>query len=142
VPIGALDTAVSGTPRRLLVERTLKSLRARGATGLYDSTWAAYRRMERGFEPTMNNTIVLLTDGRNEAVGGLSLAELVKRLKAADPKKPIQIVTIAFGADADHRALAQISAATGGASYRANSAADIQKIYVSSLARYAGAALR
>jgi hypothetical protein len=62
----------------------------------------------------MNNTIVLLTDGRNEAVGGLSLAELVKRLKAADPKKQIQIVTIAFGADADHRALAQISAATGG----------------------------
>jgi hypothetical protein len=41
VPIGALDTAVSGTPRRLLVERTLKSLRARGATG---STTARGRR--------------------------------------------------------------------------------------------------
>jgi hypothetical protein len=92
--------------------------------------------MERGFSPQMSNTIVLLTDGRQRGRRRLSLAELVKRLKAltrsADPDR-------APSPSAPTRIKArcqQSSAAKGGRRrYRANSAADIQRSIVSSLAR-------
>ena len=65
--------------------------------------------------------------------GGLSLDQLLSELDSAkDPSRPVRIITIGMG-EADPSALQQISAATGGTSYIANTPQDIERILVEAL---------
>ena len=44
-----------------------------GGTGLYDTALAAYRTALRNYDPHYSNAVVLMTDGRNEDPGSISL---------------------------------------------------------------------
>lgn len=105
-----------------------------GDTGLYDTTWAAFTKMQASYSPKYVNSVVILTDGENDdPQGGLSLKQLLAKLEAArDPKRPVRVVTIGMG-EADARALQAISKATGGTSYIANTPQDIQRVFVEAL---------
>jgi hypothetical protein len=59
--------------------------------------------------------VVLLTDGANDdQEKNLNLQGLLDQLGKGDPKRPVSVVTIALGQDANDRVLQQISAATNG----------------------------
>lgn len=106
----------------------------RGDTGLYDTTWAAFQKMQQEYDPKLVNSVVIFTDGENDDPGGgLSLKELVSKMDAAwDIDRPVRIVTIGMG-EADPSALKAISKATGGTSYIANTPDDIQRVFVEAL---------
>lgn len=135
-PIDRLDQQVGSTTHRAklatLVRGSTKYLG--GDTGLYDTTLAAYRDMIRTWEGGYINSVVVMTDGVNDdTTGGISLAQLLASLRSEGNKaKPVRIITIGMG-EADPSALKQISAATGGTSYIANSPADIQRVFVEAL---------
>jgi hypothetical protein len=76
---------------------------------------------------------VVLTDGKNDAEGGLSLQALLKRVQKDAEDRPVRIITIAYGPDADSEALQKIARATKGASYIAPTSAEISKIYSAAL---------
>ncbi|CUR55847.1 exported hypothetical protein [metagenome] len=83
-------------------------------TGLYNTALAAYRRVQRGYDPAANNVVTIFTDGRNEDSGGLDLPGLLTQLRAArDPRHPVSVLFIAYG-DADRAAMARIVGVTGG----------------------------
>ncbi len=104
-----------------------------GDTGLYDTTWAAYQKMQKEFDPEFVNSVVILTDGENDdPQGGLSLDQLLAKIKASPQDRPVRIVTIGMG-EADPRALQAISKATGGTSWIANTPNDIQRVFVEAL---------
>lgn len=106
-----------------------------GDTALYDTTLAAYRRMQEAWQPDRLNVVILLTDGKNEDPSGLSKSALLEKLKqAADPKKPVTIATIAYGQDADVDTLKQISEATGGRSFVAADPKDLSRVFLTMLA--------
>lgn len=115
------------------VVRTIPQ-KLKGDTGLYDTTWAAYAKMQATYNPKFVNSVVIFTDGENDdPQGGLSLKQLLDKLAAArDPKRPVRVVTIGMG-EADARALQAISQATGGTSYIANTPQDIQRVFVEAL---------
>jgi Ca-activated chloride channel homolog len=92
--------------------------RVGGNTGLYDTALAAFQDVSAHYDPASVNVVALLTDGADLDPDSVGLPALLSRLKAAyNPSKPVHIVTIGFGADADASALQQISAATHGQSY-------------------------
>ncbi|QIB47022.1 substrate-binding domain-containing protein [Streptomyces aureoverticillatus] len=136
VPTGRLgDRRGDGTQR----DRLTKAFGALqpvpgGATGLYDTTLAAYEKARKGYVKGRFNTLVLLTDGVNQDPGSITRTELVSRLRAlADPEKPLPIIAIAVGPDADEREVDQIARATGGSGHEVDDPAQIHSVILKAI---------
>jgi Ca-activated chloride channel homolog len=112
---GRAGEKIGGVERRQAVIGAVRRLQATGGTGLYDTVYAAYLRMQQAWQPNAQNVLVVMTDGKNEDDEGLTLPELIQRLRAAArANRPLPIVGVAVGPRADAHALQEISAATGG----------------------------
>lgn len=107
---------------------------AGGKTGLYDSLLAAYTLATREYNPAYSNSVAVFTAGVNDDAGSIGLSQLVNRLKDLyDPDRPVRIVPIGVGTDADMAALQQIAEATGSPAYEANTADDVLTVLASGL---------
>jgi Ca-activated chloride channel family protein len=118
-PLGSLD---NGVPQRLALQRAGATLPSRvgGSTALYDTALAGFEALQNNFDATKVNAEVLITDGRNERTGGLDLNGLLAKLRTEyDPSRPVEIIGIGLGPDADMGVLNQIAAVTGGKAYQA-----------------------
>ncbi len=98
-----------------------------GATSLYDTIAAAYEAASARYADGRFNAVVVVTDGVNEDPGSISLPTLVDDVRRRfDGTRPVRIITVAYGGDADVRTLRSIADATGGRSYRALTADQVQ----------------
>ncbi|WP_373281480.1 substrate-binding domain-containing protein [Microtetraspora fusca] len=138
VRLGSIAKPDSGQEiRRTSLFRIADGIRALpGRTSsLYDSILAGFREVSRDYDPLMNNSLLLLTAGKDDGEG-LSRAELVKALRAEwDPERPVQIIVVAFGAGADRNALNEIVSVTNGQLYVAEQPGQIIDVFLSALAR-------
>ncbi|SDN34038.1 substrate-binding domain-containing protein [Allokutzneria albata] len=133
VGLGPLMERMNGGTRRDALKAAAASLtgRTRGATGLYDTALAAWRTVRADHDPTKVNSVVLITDGRNEDQQGLDLAGLLQTLRAeANPAQPVPIILIGLGPEVDMEVLQQIGTATGGKAYAAREAGDVRGVLV------------
>jgi len=134
VPIGPMNGTVNGVPRREALAKAHAAMRPQGDTGLYDTTLAGYRALKAKWQPDRINALVLVTDGINDDPGSLTLQQLIARLKQErDPERPIGIIAIAYGADAQIGILKQITDVTGGAAYSSKDPRDIGKVFLQAL---------
>jgi Ca-activated chloride channel family protein len=139
IPIGPTNARLpNGKIRRQVLAEALTRLQAtNGDTGLYDTTLAAFRALQRSYAPQRINIVVLLTDGINDdPKGGITRTELLARLKAEQKKdQPVRIITIAYGADADATSLRLISQATGGLAYVSRDPRDILRVFTDAITK-------
>ncbi|MFI6052807.1 substrate-binding and VWA domain-containing protein [Streptomyces violascens] len=137
VPTARLgDPAAGGPTQRDRLSAAFAALQPvpGGATGLFDTTLAAYKEATSTYVSGKFNAVVLLTDGANEDPGSISRADLVTQLqKLTDPSKPVPLIAIAVGPDADKDEVQQIAKATGGAGYQVNDPADIQAVILQAI---------
>lgn len=135
-PIRKMDEVVEGVTQRERLVAGIAGLsdRTGGATGLYDSTLAAYRTVQASYDSRAINSVILFTDGANDDAESLELDQLLETLqRERDPAKPVVIVTIGITEDADAETLQKISAATGGTSYVARAPQDIPSVFADAL---------
>lgn len=138
VPLGLLNDRRGSVSQRqaLLAAAATLPGRVHGGTALYDTVLAAYRQVQAGFDPSKVNSVVLMTDGQNDYSGGQSLDQLLAALHAgADRQRPVRVITIGIGTDADAGALTRISAATGGKFYSVRNASDIAGVFLDAIAQ-------
>jgi hypothetical protein len=130
-PLGQVGT----TRSQLIAADASLPQRVGGDTALYETARAAFEDVRRHYVPGDVNTVVLFTDGSNVDPGDdLTLHGLVKQLRDEyDPAKPVRIVTIGFGHDADTAALHAISSATHGQSYHVDDPAQIQLVLLDAI---------
>ncbi|MGH9251757.1 MAG: substrate-binding domain-containing protein, partial [Acidimicrobiales bacterium] len=137
VPVGPLTDPVGEVTRKEALVVAVDELpdRAEGGTALYDTTLAAFRTVRAIYDPEKINSVVLLTDGRNEDDPvGIDLDSLLTTLRTeVDPARPIPIITIGMGPEADLDALTQISEVSGAKAYRAEDPADIQQVFLDAM---------
>ena len=132
VPTVSLDGA--GKQKLLAGVATLQPT---GGTGLYTTTIAAVRAAQASYVQGRVNAVVILSDGA-DSENGQSLDQVVATLKAeAKADRPVPVITIAFGPDADRAALGAISSATGGAAYRATSPDQIHAVFLDAVGQRA-----
>ncbi|MGY1609132.1 MULTISPECIES: VWA domain-containing protein [unclassified Geodermatophilus] len=136
-PIRTLSDEVDGTTQRELLDRELDTIPDRldpGGTGLYDTTLDAFRAAQQQYDPEAVSSVVIVTDGTNEDSAGIDLDTLLRTLgEEADPQRPVKVIGIALGPDADVAALEQIAQATGGAAYNAVDPNDLQDVLFDAL---------
>ena len=107
VPLGRLDRQYGAGTARDNIAAAVPRIVAAGDTGLYDTTLAAVAAVREGWQPGPN-TVVIISDGKNEDPGSPDLRTTLDRLvDGADPSRPVEVVTIALGSGADAKALAQ-----------------------------------
>lgn len=105
-----------------------------GATGLYDTTLAAYEKARATYADGMFNALVILTDGADQDPGGISRSSLIARLEElTDPEEPVPVIAIAVGPDADTEEVQQIAAATGGSGHQVDDPAQIHSVILKAI---------
>ncbi len=136
VPVRDLGAETdAATQREALAEGfAAAAASTRGDTGLYDTIGAAYAELQRTYDPTLVNTLVVITDGTNDDPdGGLSLRALLSFLEKADQSRPISVALVGITADADIKALRTIADATHGRVYVADRPSSIKAVLVDAL---------
>ncbi|MEU4031900.1 substrate-binding and VWA domain-containing protein [Streptomyces anulatus] len=105
-----------------------------GATGLYDTTLASYKEARSTFVKGKFNALVILTDGSNQDERSISRSGLIAELKALrDPERPVPVIAIAVGPDADRDEVAEIARVTGGDGYEVSDPAEIQAVILQAI---------
>ncbi|WP_422773494.1 substrate-binding domain-containing protein [Plantactinospora sp. WMMC1484] len=131
VPIGPMSS------QREELERALGGITPKrgGDTGMYDTILAAYRAVQDEWEPGRVNSVVLMTDGKNEDDNGISQATLLAELKRiSDPDRPVQVIIVGIGAEVSKAELDPIPKVTGGAAFVTEDPAKIGDIFLQAIA--------
>ncbi len=138
VSLGPLGSRVGAKTRRQALTAASASLPSLtgGDTGLYQTTLAGFEAVRTGYDPSQVNSVVLLTDGANTDTSGIDLPTLLSRLRSeSNSSRPLPIITIAVGDDADVNTLKKISAATGGKTYPVSEPGDIRDALLDAIIR-------
>ncbi|MGE6737242.1 VWA domain-containing protein, partial [Streptomyces sp. NPDC059900] len=105
-----------------------------GATGLYDTTLAAYKEAVSSYASGKFNAVVVLTDGVNQDPGSVSRSNLIKQLEnLSDAKRPVPLIAIAVGPNADKEEVVQIAEATGGSGHQVDDPAQIHAVILKAI---------
>ncbi|MFG3396332.1 substrate-binding and VWA domain-containing protein [Streptomyces parvus] len=105
-----------------------------GATGLYDTTLASYQEARSTYVKGKFNALVILTDGSDQDTNGISRSGLITELKElVDPERPVPVIAIAVGPDADRDEVAEIARVTGGDGYEVSDPAEIQAVILQAI---------
>lgn len=100
-----------------------------GATGLYDTALAAFKEAQRTYVKGKFNAVVILTDGSNQDDHSITRSALIAELKKiSDPERPVPLLAIAVGPDADREEVNDIAKVTGGGGYQVSDPAEIQAV--------------
>jgi len=106
-----------------------------GKTNLYDTLIAAYQNVLQGWDAARLNLVLVLTDGRDDDVSGITRDQLIAQLTALqDPKRPTRIIFVGLGPDVDAVELDQIAATTGGRAFTTPDPAGIRNVFAAALA--------
>ncbi len=136
VPIGRLDAMEDGRTHKDRLLSALDEIDAEQDTALYDSLLAAYQQLRRTYTPGRRHLIVLLTDGRNDDDRSINRAGLLRRLQRLHrSQEPIQVVSIAYGEQADVDALSEISEVVGGRVIASPQATALDREFIQALRR-------
>ncbi|MGW4111600.1 substrate-binding and VWA domain-containing protein [Actinosynnema sp. NPDC004786] len=138
VPVGPLGEPINGAPRRVQLQKGAGSLPGLvgGGTALNETALAAFRHVQRTYDPSKINSVTLITDGSNDDISSIDLPGLLATLKReADPARPVPMIMVGLGADADMNALRQIAEATGGKAYQAMEPEDIRGVLLDGISQ-------
>jgi Ca-activated chloride channel family protein len=122
--------------RRNQLRDRLSGLTPQGGTGLYDSSLAAFQYLQQRTDPNAINAVVVLTDGRNEDPGGLSLENLIGQLRTESGSENVRLFTIAYGSDADQDILRQIAQTTQAAEYDSAKPDTIDQVFTAVISNF------
>lgn len=129
VPIGPITAKVGGQLRRDALTAKMASYRAADTAGtpLYQSVLDGVAAMHAQAQDGTLALVVVLTDGRDaQSRFAMTQQTFMGRLAAQqDPKRPVPIIAVGYGPDADMGALTAMSKATGGKAISSQNPADV-----------------
>jgi von Willebrand factor type A domain-containing protein len=138
IPVGLLSERFGKGTRRSEIAAALEQLKPKplGRTGLYDTIRAAHRHIRATYDATRVNSVIVLTDGQNEDPGSVTLPALLAELRAvADPRRPVPVISIAFGPEIDIGPLRQIAGVTGGGAYAVRDPRQITEVFLDAISK-------
>jgi hypothetical protein len=131
VPIAPLSKRQRG---KIVDQLKIQHPIANGGTGLYDTAIAAVRAVRQGYDQRAVNSILLFTDGKNDDQGSPTLAQAVSTLRGLqDPGRPVRIIALGMGPDANADELSALAQATGGQAYVARNPGDLKNVFIDAL---------
>lgn len=138
VGLGPINKPESGqVVRRGRLDELTSTITAHGDldSSLYDTILSGFRSVTSSYREEMNNTLLVITAGKDDG-HGVKLPQLLDKLRREwNPSRPVQIVIIAFGTGADTAGLQRITEVTNGSLHVAQKPDEIIDVFLSALAR-------
>ncbi|MFF5292458.1 substrate-binding domain-containing protein [Paractinoplanes globisporus] len=129
VPFGPITAKVGATSRRTAMATAINRYKAPNEAGtpLFQTILDARAAMRPRVQPNTITLVIVLTDGTDgESTFSMPKKTFLDRLaKAEDPKRPVPVIGVGFGPDADMGTLADIAKATDGKAIAAKNPADL-----------------
>ncbi|AGL17287.1 von Willebrand factor type A [Actinoplanes sp. N902-109] len=129
VPVGPLTAQVDGKSRREVMGAAIAGYQATDDAGtpLFRTVLDGLSEMRDKARPGAVTLAVVLTDGRDEQSRfAMSRDAFLKELtETRDPARPVPILAMGYGEDADMASLSAMAKATGGKAIPANNPADV-----------------
>lgn len=141
-PLQRLDAPVDGGTYRDSLAGALGTLPSLvgGETDLYRTVLDAYGMVRDSYDPNMINSIIVISDGANDATSSLSREDFLAQLRqGVDPSRPVVVVTLGLLEDADPATLGEISQATGGSSHLARTPDEVVRVFAEAIGQRGGA---
>ncbi|MFI9592492.1 substrate-binding and VWA domain-containing protein [Nonomuraea sp. NPDC052265] len=142
VPVGPLAESTDGVLRKQALAKQFGQIQAKatGDTGLNDTIKAAYGELTKTYQEDRINTLLILTDGagNDDPDGGVTNAQILQYLKKTyNPKRPISILLIAFGpeAEAGRKQMNTLAKTTGGEAYIAKDVLQVRDFFLQGMER-------
>jgi Ca-activated chloride channel family protein len=130
-------------PKREELRSQVANLAPLNGTPLYDVVGESHDEMIEGYDPTLINAVVLLTDGMNDdgepdddEAQFRELLDQVTRSANGENSTPVRIFTIAYGAGADPSELRQIAQASNATPYQATDATTIESVFTAVVSNF------
>ncbi|WP_433474449.1 substrate-binding and VWA domain-containing protein [Spirillospora sp. CA-142024] len=124
----------SGGNQRLTLQEALEHVRPRSgaSTGLDAAIEAAYREVDRNYEKDRLNVVLVLTAGARGGAERTELGRTAERLRGAfDARRPVSVIVLGFGAEADP-SLRKVAAATDGGAYKIDNPGTVMRLFLRS----------
>ncbi len=140
VDVGSLGEEVAGgQSRREQLTGVIADLEPApdGGTPLYRATLAAYASALDNYAFGRYNAVVVVTDGRDEddTRTPIPANAMIDRLrKQYDGMRPLEIISLAYGADVDAGVLRQLADVTGGSFYQGLNQKQVKQMLSDALA--------
>ncbi|RZU51426.1 von Willebrand factor type A domain-containing protein [Krasilnikovia cinnamomea] len=129
IPLGPITAKVGGKTRREILSGGIAGYRPlpNSGTPLFRSVLDGQAMMRERAAPGTVTLVVVLTDGKDEQSRfAMDSATFGEQLKAAnDPRRPVPIIAVGYGANADMNALTAMARTTGGTAVAATDPADV-----------------
>jgi hypothetical protein len=142
VSVGPLSESTNGVLRKQALAKQfgLVQAKATGDTGLNDTIKAAYTQLTESYQEDKINTLLILTDGagNDDPDGGVTNPQILQFLKKTyDAKRPISILLIAFGPEAEQgrKQMDALAKATGGEAYIAKDVLQVRDFFLQGMER-------
>jgi hypothetical protein len=135
---GPLPAAVGLISRREQIQQLNQTFAPRpGAkTQLNAAILAAYKYMEKSYDPRYSNTVVVMTGGRDDAPGDISDASLLRQVQRLNkPNRHVGLLIDVFGHSPKLSSLQKLSQATGGTTFAITDPSMINKVFFASVGR-------
>lgn len=101
---------------------------------LFESIIQAYKAIQEKYDPERSNTIVVFTDGRSNLKDGLTLSRVKRELEnLSDVARPIRVILMGIGPEADIAELQDIAAITGGGAFPLSAPEQLTQIFLKAL---------
>jgi Mg-chelatase subunit ChlD len=129
VSFGPITDKIGTKPRREVLTAAMAGYRAPAVAGtpLYQSVLDATAAMKAEVKRGTVTLVVVLSDGVDgESRFAMPRAEFLQKLTAQrDPARPVPVIAVGYGPDADMSALTAMASATGGEAIAATDPADL-----------------
>ncbi|WP_078078422.1 substrate-binding domain-containing protein [Streptomyces niveus] len=107
------------------------------ATGMYDTTLAAFKEAQSSYVSGKCNAVIILTGGPDtDTTARTSLMTELRKL--ADPRRPVPLIAIAVGPEANREEMDEVARITGGAGYEVSDPAEIQAVMIEAIMSVGG----
>jgi Ca-activated chloride channel family protein len=130
-------------PNREALVNAVNGLVPQRGTPLYQVTEDSFADMVRGYDPSLINAVILLTDGQNDdGTPGddrqqfATLLETVRNANEGENTTPVRIFTVAYGSDTDPAELRQIAEASNATAYLATDATTIRQVFTAVVSNF------
>ena len=138
VDVGALGDDIDGQTRRERLSEVVDGLEPEpdGGTPLHRAVLAAYSSALDNYAFGRYNAVVVVTDGRDEddTQTPIPANQMLDQLRRQyDGMRPLEIISLAYGADVDFDVLQQMADVTGGEAYQGLTQKEVKKMLADAL---------
>jgi hypothetical protein len=129
-----IETLTDDHKQRILGAIGAMQVSSTDQSALFEALLAGYREMKEGYDPSRSNTLIIWTDSTNNDPDGPTLDETLRELEQlADITRPIRVVLLGLGPDANLAELEELARVTGGGAFDLQNPDEIALIFLRAL---------